>query len=79
MSAIGQFKPQAIAEDNQPPNKADTDEKLERSYWQGLGIKPPLYGADVSGSLCDVDLKVGPSCPLVRDCFGFLADEPLNT
>ena len=58
MSVIGQFKPQATAADNQPPSKADSDEKLERSYWQGLGIKPPLYGADVAGSLCDPDLKV---------------------
>lgn len=69
MSAIGQFKPQATAEDNQPPSKADSDEKLERSYWQGLGIKPPLYGADVAGSLCDADLKVGRNCHLVIAAF----------
>ena len=58
MSVIGQFKPRATSLDNQPPEKADSNEKLERCYWQGLGIKPPLYGADVAGSLCDENLKV---------------------
>ena len=27
-------------------------------YWRGLTFNPPLYGADVQGSLYDKDVKV---------------------
>lgn len=34
------------------PRYADFDE-LERKYWKNLTFNPPLYGADVSGTLYD--------------------------
>ncbi|XP_039512442.1 lysine-specific demethylase 4A isoform X1 [Pimephales promelas] len=37
------------------PIYADFDE-LERKYWKNLTFNPPLYGADVSGTLYDPDV-----------------------
>ncbi|XP_051987021.1 lysine-specific demethylase 4A-like isoform X2 [Xyrauchen texanus] len=37
------------------PRYADFDE-LERKYWKNLTFSPPLYGADVSGTLYDPDV-----------------------
>ncbi|KKY18467.1 putative jumonji family transcription [Phaeomoniella chlamydospora] len=44
---------------------ADTDEfddercaQLEQQYWKGLTFAPPMYGADMPGSLFDDDTKV---------------------
>ncbi|XP_026112348.1 lysine-specific demethylase 4A-like isoform X2 [Carassius auratus] len=37
------------------PRYADFDE-LERKFWKNLTFNPPLYGADVSGSLYDPDV-----------------------
>lgn len=37
------------------PQYADCDE-LERKFWKNLTFNPPLYGADVSGSLYDQDV-----------------------
>ncbi|XP_059416967.1 lysine-specific demethylase 4A-like isoform X2 [Carassius carassius] len=37
------------------PRYADFDE-LERKYWKNLTFNPPLYGADVSGTLYDPDV-----------------------
>ncbi|XP_026070288.1 lysine-specific demethylase 4A-like isoform X2 [Carassius auratus] len=37
------------------PRYADVDE-LERKYWKNLTFNPPLYGADVSGTLYDPDV-----------------------
>lgn len=34
------------------PRYADFDE-LERKFWKNLTFNPPLYGADVSGTLYD--------------------------
>lgn len=34
------------------PKYADFDE-LERKFWKDLTFNPPLYGADVSGTLYD--------------------------
>ncbi|XP_016123576.1 lysine-specific demethylase 4A isoform X3 [Sinocyclocheilus grahami] len=37
------------------PRYADFDE-LERKYWKNLTFNPPLYGADISGTLYDTDV-----------------------
>uniref|UniRef100_A0AAR2IMK7 [histone H3]-trimethyl-L-lysine(9) demethylase n=1 Tax=Pygocentrus nattereri TaxID=42514 RepID=A0AAR2IMK7_PYGNA len=38
------------------PRYVDFDE-LERKYWKNLTFNPPLYGADVSGTLYDADVS----------------------
>uniref|UniRef100_A0A3Q2U3F5 [histone H3]-trimethyl-L-lysine(9) demethylase n=1 Tax=Fundulus heteroclitus TaxID=8078 RepID=A0A3Q2U3F5_FUNHE len=35
----------------------DDFEELERKYWKNLTFNPPLYGADVNGSLYDPDIE----------------------
>ena len=37
-----------------PPPHANYDD-LERKYWRNILFNPPLYGADVSGTLTDPD------------------------
>ncbi len=42
---------------------------LERKFWKNVTIKPPLYGADVPGSLWDESFKVrheGKACGMHR-------------
>ncbi|GFR48996.1 hypothetical protein Agub_g11015 [Astrephomene gubernaculifera] len=56
MSLRHDFRPMALAPDNQPP-PADTPADLERRYWRNVTLRPPLYGADVAGSLFDEDCK----------------------
>lgn len=33
-------------------------EDLERKYWKNITYVPPIYGADVSGSLTDPEVDV---------------------
>lgn len=40
-----------------PPPELDIEE-LERKYWKNVTFNPPIYGADVSGSLYDDDQDV---------------------
>uniref|UniRef100_A0A672RC67 [histone H3]-trimethyl-L-lysine(9) demethylase n=1 Tax=Sinocyclocheilus grahami TaxID=75366 RepID=A0A672RC67_SINGR len=35
----------------------DDFEELERKYWKNLTFNPPIYGADVNGTLYDTDVK----------------------
>lgn len=39
-----------------PPH--EDDEELERRYWKNISYNPPIYGADVSGTLTDSDVDV---------------------
>ncbi len=32
-------------------------EKLERAYWKNITFNPPIYGADVAGSIYDKDVQ----------------------
>ncbi|GIL53254.1 hypothetical protein Vafri_8903 [Volvox africanus] len=48
------FRPQALAPENQPPPATDPRD-LERKFWKNVTLRPPLYGADVLGSLFDED------------------------
>uniref|UniRef100_A0A8C1JSH6 [histone H3]-trimethyl-L-lysine(9) demethylase n=1 Tax=Cyprinus carpio TaxID=7962 RepID=A0A8C1JSH6_CYPCA len=53
-----QKKPMTVREFRKTANTdkyADFDE-LERKYWKNLTFNPPLYGADVSGTLYDPDV-----------------------
>eukprot|EP00951_Prasinocladus_malaysianus_P002529 scaffold17821_cov42-Prasinocladus_malaysianus.AAC.1 len=47
----------AEAKENMPRN-CKTVEDLEYQYWRNIRFQPPLYGADVEGSLFDEDLEV---------------------
>lgn len=40
-----------------PPEGADP-EQLERKFWKNITFNPPLYGADVPGSIYDKDVKI---------------------
>ncbi|GAX80508.1 hypothetical protein CEUSTIGMA_g7946.t1 [Chlamydomonas eustigma] len=51
MSLKDTFMPHALAEDNQPGSSDPAE--VERKYWRTVGIRPPLYGADILGSLFD--------------------------
>ena len=56
MMSKDDFMPMAMAAENQP-GTSDFAE-LERKYWKNISLRPPLYGADVSGSLFDEKAKV---------------------
>ncbi|XP_062260251.1 lysine-specific demethylase 4A isoform X2 [Platichthys flesus] len=42
----------------------DDFEELERKYWKNVTFNPPIYGADVNGSLYDPDVKEWNICHL---------------
>ncbi|CAL8468488.1 g8028 [Coccomyxa elongata] len=56
MSLAKDFRPIAVGDDSLPPAK-ETPEEVERRFWRNITLRPPLYGADVPGSLFDADLK----------------------
>lgn len=61
MSLRYDFMPTATAPENQPPAaelEEDRHADLERRFWRNVCLQPPLYGADIEGSLFDRDLKV---------------------
>ena len=61
MSLAKDFRPQAVEDESLPPAK-ETPEEVERRFWRNVNLRPPLYGADVPGSLFDEDLKVQQPC-----------------
>ena len=56
MSLKETFKPHAQREDNQPGTSDPAE--VERKYWRTVGIRPPLYGADIHSSLFAEKCKV---------------------
>ena len=38
------------------PPSAKTYEELERKFWKNITFNPPLYGADLAGSLTDPEV-----------------------
>ncbi|XP_068196503.1 lysine-specific demethylase 4A-like [Antennarius striatus] len=44
--------------------RCDDFEELERKYWKNVTFNPPIYGADVNGSLYDPDVKEWNICHL---------------
>eukprot|EP00192_Tetraselmis_astigmatica_P003360 CAMPEP_0117688536 /NCGR_PEP_ID=MMETSP0804-20121206/23897_1 /TAXON_ID=1074897 /ORGANISM="Tetraselmis astigmatica, Strain CCMP880" /LENGTH=552 /DNA_ID=CAMNT_0005501025 /DNA_START=303 /DNA_END=1961 /DNA_ORIENTATION=- len=56
MSVKTDFRPMAMLPENNPKS-AENIEDLEYQFWRNLRFQPPLYGADVEGSLFDEDLQ----------------------
>jgi hypothetical protein len=85
LNLASEFRPQALEKDNMP-STSDAVE-LERKYWKNITLRPPLYGADVAGSLFDEKAKVGMhaegagSChckAATRKCLAFNAYDVVN-
>lgn len=55
--ASQQKAPKPRLDDKGQYNESEYEEELERKYWANLPLSPPLYGADVSGSLTDPDQR----------------------
>jgi jumonji domain-containing protein 2 len=52
-----EFKNMANSDQYKPPNTKCIDE-IERKYWKNVSFNPPLYGADIPGSLYDKTVDV---------------------
>uniref|UniRef100_A0A1I8I6P5 JmjN domain-containing protein n=1 Tax=Macrostomum lignano TaxID=282301 RepID=A0A1I8I6P5_9PLAT len=52
---LEQYKLLAESDVHRPPARCSSPEQLERKYWASLTLNPPIYGADVSGSVTDAD------------------------
>ncbi|KAG7526549.1 lysine-specific demethylase 4A-like isoform X2 [Solea senegalensis] len=62
----------------------DDFEELERKYWKNVTFNPPIYGADVNGSLYDPDIKEWNICHLdtildTVECDSGIVIEGVNT
>ncbi|XP_047445612.1 lysine-specific demethylase 4A isoform X2 [Mugil cephalus] len=62
----------------------DDFEELERKYWKNVTFNPPIYGADVNGSLYDPDIKEWNICHLntildTVECESGITIEGVNT
>ncbi|XP_077573621.1 lysine-specific demethylase 4A isoform X2 [Stigmatopora nigra] len=53
---VKEFRRTSVTDKFCHPTYVDSDE-LERKFWKNLTFNPPLYGADVSGSLYDPDVS----------------------
>ncbi|KAF4524768.1 hypothetical protein B566_EDAN012390 [Ephemera danica] len=53
---VKEFYKMASSKAYRPPD-VETFSELERIYWKNISFFSPLYGADVSGSLTDSDVK----------------------
>ncbi|XP_029341376.1 probable lysine-specific demethylase 4B [Acyrthosiphon pisum] len=54
---VSDYKIIAESDEFKTPDHLDYDH-LERKFWQNIVYNPPLYGADVSGSITDKDVDV---------------------
>ncbi|XP_060856968.1 lysine-specific demethylase 4A-like isoform X2 [Metopolophium dirhodum] len=54
---VSNYKIIAESDKFKTPDHFDYDD-LERKFWKNIMYKPPLYGADVSGSITDKDVDV---------------------
>lgn len=54
---VAEFKTLAESRNFKTPENCDYDQ-LERKFWKLLLYNPPIYGADVPGSLTDDDVEV---------------------
>ena len=57
MSAKDYYKMANSAKYRAPGNMTDFED-LERKYWKNITFVPPIYGADVPGSVTDNDCNV---------------------
>ncbi|XP_064607445.1 uncharacterized protein LOC135471933 isoform X2 [Liolophura sinensis] len=80
---VKEFEKLANSDRYRPPKHND-DEELERKYWKNIAFVPPIYGADISGSLYDKDQsiwninKLGTILDYVGDDYG-IHIEGVNT
>jgi len=54
---VSNYKIIAESDEFKTPDHFDNDD-LEKKYWKNIMYNPPLYGADVSGSIMDKDVGV---------------------
>ncbi|XP_069818671.1 lysine-specific demethylase 4B-like isoform X2 [Dendropsophus ebraccatus] len=54
---VGEYRKLANSDKYCTPRHQDFDD-LERKYWKNLTFMSPIYGADISGSLYDSDIKL---------------------
>jgi len=54
---VSSYKTLAESDEYKTPSHNGYDD-LERKFWKTIMYKPPIYGADVSGSITDKDVKV---------------------
>lgn len=54
---VSEYKIMAESNKYKTPEYIDYDD-IERKYWKNITYNPPLYGADVSGSVTDNEVKV---------------------
>lgn len=54
---VADYKIMAESEFYKTPNHISYSD-LERKYWKNIIYKPPIYGADVCGSITDKDVNV---------------------
>lgn len=54
---VAEFKKLAESPKYAPPPYFDYED-LERKYWKNISFNPPIYGADVSGSIYDEGVNV---------------------
>lgn len=54
---VQEFKTLAEDERYMTPKHFDYED-LERKYWKNITYVPPIYGADVSGSITDPEVKI---------------------
>ena len=54
---VKEFHKLAISDRYRTPRFSDYED-LERRYWKNVTFVPPIYGADVSGSITDPDVDV---------------------
>ena len=52
------FPPKSPNPNTAPPPQAD-DQLLERSFWSGVTLRPPMYGSDTPFSFFDEKLSSG--------------------
>uniref|UniRef100_A0A8C5EK57 [histone H3]-trimethyl-L-lysine(9) demethylase n=1 Tax=Gouania willdenowi TaxID=441366 RepID=A0A8C5EK57_GOUWI len=60
---VGEFRKMANSDKFSSPNYSDFEE-LERKYWTNVTYNPPIYGADVNGSLYEPNVKEFNICNL---------------
>jgi len=54
---VADYKIMAQSDKYKTPNHLDFED-LERKFWKNVIYNPPLYGADVCGSVTDKDVDV---------------------
>lgn len=73
---LEEFATQAMSKENSCNSTTHEPTDIERRYWQSMHLRPPLYGADIAGSLFDEGKKVRMGCDLHQAACLFAASSP---